>query len=123
MALSLDPNLGLLKVLRNLRNRRRTPSRAGSLPHLIGVVHKSPVGASLLAMVSPRFSIIHPIKNPAHLSMCGVFLQAFEPYGAYVSSSSLGTLKSRDIMTLRAVMVKIENTNSLRAQTVSSTAL
>ena len=62
-------------------------------------------------------------KNPAHLSMNGVSRTAFEPYGAYVSNSSVGTLKSRDIMTLNAVMVKIENTNSLRAQTVSSTAL
>lgn len=62
-------------------------------------------------------------KKPRTSLDGGVFLEASKPYGAYVSNNSLGTLKSRDIMTLNAVMVKIENTNSLRAQTVSSTAL
>ena len=86
----------------------------------------NPVGASkwpLLAIADASITESQPTKNPAHLSMCGVFREAIQPYGAFVSSSSAGTLKSRDIMTLRAVMVKIENTNSLRAQTVSSTAL
>lgn len=64
-----------------------------------------------------------PTKSPALLSKAGLFVTASKPYGAYVSSNSVGTLKSRDIITLNAVMVKIENTNSLRAQTVSSTAL
>ncbi len=62
-------------------------------------------------------------KKPRASADGGVFRTTCKPYGAYVSSSSVGTLKSRDIMTLNAVMVKIENTNSLRAQTVSSTAL
>ena len=76
----------------------------------------------LLAIDGASITEIQPTKNPAHLSMAGLLVQP-ETYGAYVSNNSLGTLKSRDIMTLNAVMVKIENTNSLRAQTVSSTAL
>lgn len=46
------------------------------------------------------------------------------PYGnAEVSSSPADALKSTDIITLSAVMVKMENTNSLRAHTRSSEAL
>jgi len=91
--------------------------------------HRQTIG-NLLIVMQPTNHLpdeqslgFSPTKNPALLSKAGLFNSASDAYGAYVSSNSVGTLKSRDIITLNAVMVKIENTNSLRAQTVSSTAL
>ncbi|PWE42972.1 hypothetical protein C9I49_17245 [Pseudomonas prosekii] len=48
----------------------RALSRASSLPHWIGERHRSPVGASLLAMAAPRLQGLTPNAPPPAVPWC-----------------------------------------------------